>query len=153
MTIIFRFIYKRDADFLTLVTVILPDLKKNKTSIMKNAIHSTIILTLIFFAGYINGMAQFIDSYHPPCMSCDSLKYLRLFLLPRVLHCGGGPGPDRVDWIKLIRDWVENGQAPERVVLSKMQDGKVFMTRPVFPYPRKAVYDGKGDSNVDSSFR
>ncbi|HLF34557.1 MAG TPA: tannase/feruloyl esterase family alpha/beta hydrolase, partial [Cyclobacteriaceae bacterium] len=45
---------------------------------MKNLIHSTIILTLIFFAGYINGMAQSSDTYHPPCMSCDSLKYLRL---------------------------------------------------------------------------
>ena len=25
--------------------------------------------------------------------------YARLFLLPGVLHCAGGPGPDKVDWL------------------------------------------------------
>ena len=79
--------------------------------------------------------------------------YVRLFLLPGVLHCGGGPGPDKADWIGLLRDWVENGKAPERVIMSKVQDGEVKMTRPVFPYPRKAVYDGKGDPKLESSFK
>jgi feruloyl esterase len=79
-------------------------------------------------------------------------NYIRLFLLPGVLHCGGGPGPDQVDWIELVRDWVENGTTPERVVVSKMEEGKVVMTRPVFPYPEKAVYDGKGDPNKEESF-
>ena len=40
--------------------------------------------------------------------------YSRLYLLPGVLHCGGGPGPDAVDWIDAIRTWVEEGRAPER---------------------------------------
>jgi feruloyl esterase len=79
--------------------------------------------------------------------------YLRLFLLPGVLHCGGGPGPSDVDWIELARNWVENGTAPDRVVLSKIDEEKVIMTRPVFPYPEKAIYDGNGDPNMDSSFR
>ena len=79
--------------------------------------------------------------------------YIRLYLLPGVLHCGSGPGPDRTDWIGLIRDWVENNNAPERVIMSKVRDGEIIMTRPVFPYPRKAVYDGKGDPNEESSFK
>ena len=79
--------------------------------------------------------------------------YVRLFLLPGVLHCGGGTGPDKADWIGLLRDWVENGKAPDRVIMSKLQNGKVKMTRPVFPYPRKAVYDGKGDPKLESSFK
>jgi feruloyl esterase len=79
--------------------------------------------------------------------------YVRLFMLPGVLHCGKGPGPDKTDWIGLIRDWVENGNAPDRVIMSKVRDGEVEMTRPVFPYPRKAVYDGKGDPNLESSFK
>ena len=41
--------------------------------------------------------------------------YTRLYMLPGVLHCGGGPGPDRVDWVEAIRAWVEEGQAPERL--------------------------------------
>jgi len=78
--------------------------------------------------------------------------YLRLYLLPGVLHCGGGPGPSETNWLDLIRDWVENGNAPERVVVSKTEDGNEMMTRPVFPYPKKAIYDGKGDPNKESSF-
>jgi len=77
---------------------------------------------------------------------------VRLFLLPGVLHCGGGPGPQQVDWLELIRDWVEKGKAPERVILSKKVDGKVVMTRPVLPYPRKTIYDGSGDPMLESSF-
>ena len=80
-------------------------------------------------------------------------EYIRLFLLPGVLHCGGGPGPSQADWVELVRNWVEKGIAPERVVLSKTEDEKVFMTRPVFPYPKKAIYDGKGDPNKESSFK
>ena len=78
--------------------------------------------------------------------------YIRLFLLPGVLHCGGGPGPGHVNWINIIRNWVENGIAPERVILSKSADEKVSMTRPVFPYPIKAIYNGEGDPNIESSF-
>ena len=79
--------------------------------------------------------------------------YVRLFMLPGVLHCSKGPGPDKANWIGLLRDWVENGNAPDRVIMSKVRDGEVMMTRPVFPYPRNAVYDMKGDPNLESSFK
>jgi hypothetical protein len=82
----------------------------------------------------------------------DVKSYLRLYLLPGVLHCGGGPGPEKVDWIELVQNWVERGIVPERVVLSKMKDEEVIMTRPVFPYPEKALYDGKGEPGKESSF-
>jgi feruloyl esterase len=77
---------------------------------------------------------------------------IRLFMLPGVLHCDGGTGPDNVDWVVLIRDWVEKNKAPERVVLSKIVNGKTVMTRPAFPYPKKAVYNGSGDANLEKSF-
>lgn len=79
-------------------------------------------------------------------------EYMRLYLLPGVIHCGGGDGPSQVDWILLIRDWVENGNPPGRIVLSKSLGGNRFMTRPVYPYPDEAVYDGNGDPAVESSF-
>ena len=82
----------------------------------------------------------------------DIGNYLRLFLLPGILHCGGGPGPDQVDWLEIVRNWVENNKPPVRVVLSKSENGNVTMGRPVFPYPEKAVYDGIGDPNKESSF-
>lgn len=80
-------------------------------------------------------------------------NYLRLYLLPGVLHCGGGPGPSQTDWLQLVQGWVENGQAPEKVVLSKRRKGQATLTRPVFPYPDIAVYDGKGDPTRESSFK
>jgi len=82
----------------------------------------------------------------------DIQSHIRLFLLPGVLHCDGGPGPDDVDWIVLVRDWVEKDKAPERVVMSKKENGKTIMTRPVFPFPKVAVYSGKGDTNVEKNF-
>ena len=85
-------------------------------------------------------------------MDKDLQSYIRLFLLPGVLHCAGGRGPDSIDWVKLIQDWVEKGNAPERVIFSKIVDGKVAMTRPVYPYPKVATYSGKGDANQESSF-
>ena len=79
--------------------------------------------------------------------------YARLYMLPGVLHCAGGPGPDRVDWVEAIRAWVEDGQAPERLLASKLgEDDEVAMTRPVCPYPQVAVYDGSGDPNDEGSF-
>lgn len=83
----------------------------------------------------------------------DLQSYVRLFLLPGVLHCGGGTGPDNIDWVKLIQDWVENGKAPERIVLSKMDKGKSVMTRPVYPFPKVSAYNGKGESTDEKNFK
>ncbi len=83
----------------------------------------------------------------------DLQSYIRLFLIPGVLHCGGGTGPDNVDWVKQIQDWAENDKAPERMVFSKMKNGKTVMTRPVYPFPKVTIYSGKGESTDEKSFR
>lgn len=83
----------------------------------------------------------------------DADDFTKLYLLPGVLHCGGGPGPSGVDWLTIIRNWVENGAAPDRIVTNREKNGKVVLSRPVFPYPRKAVYDGQGDPNLETSFK
>ena len=82
----------------------------------------------------------------------DLQSYIRLFLMPGVLHCGGGTGADYVDWVKLIQDWTESDKTPDRVILSKIQNGKTLMTRPVYPYPKVATYIGKGESTNEKSF-
>ena len=82
----------------------------------------------------------------------DIESYMRLFLLPGVLHCGGGKGPDYVDWIAIIRNWVENNIPPDKIIAKKFINGKELMSRPIFPYPGNAVYDGSGDPNIESSW-
>ena len=88
------------------------------------------------------------------CADKDAEEYIRLFLLPGGGHCGmGDVGPTDVDWLEYLRDWVENGNPPEKVIVSKSEKNKVVMTRPIFPYPSKTVYNGKGDSNNANSYR
>lgn len=80
-------------------------------------------------------------------------EYFRLFMMPGVLHCAGGPGPDNVDWPAVIADWVENGKAPESIVARKLgPEGGVMRSRPLCPYPQHAVYDGKGPADAAESF-
>jgi len=82
----------------------------------------------------------------------DAADYARLFLLPGVLHCAGGPGPDQVDWVAAIQDWVEHDNAPERLTATKRAKGEVVMQRPICAYPAAAVFDGVGDSKKEESF-
>lgn len=44
---------------------------------------------------------------------------VRLFLAPGMGHCSGGDGPDRVDWLGALENWVESGIAPEQLPASK----------------------------------
>lgn len=78
--------------------------------------------------------------------------YCRLFLVPGCLHCGGGPGAADVDWLSVVSDWVEHDKAPDKLIASKRDHGKVVLTRPLFPYPEHAVYKGSGDPNSADNF-
>jgi feruloyl esterase len=51
-----------------------------------------------------------------------------------------------------LENWVENGQAPEKLIAGHLSDGVVERTRPVFPYPVLARYSGKGDPKRADSF-
>ena len=43
-------------------------------------------------------------------------EFLRVFLVPGMVHCMGGPGAWAADYIKAIVDWVENDNAPDRIL-------------------------------------
>ena len=79
--------------------------------------------------------------------------YVRLYMLPGVLHCAGGPGPDVVPFLPALVDWVEHAHAPERLIATKRdQHGATVRTRPVCPYPQHAAYTGRGNTDSASSF-
>ena len=75
--------------------------------------------------------------------------WARLYLVPGMTHCAGGTATDEFDVLAVIRDWVERGDAPDRIVAK----GKSFpgVTRPLCPYPKVARYQG-GDPASDESF-
>jgi hypothetical protein len=79
-------------------------------------------------------------------------EYMKLYLLPGVLHCGGGEVPSDADLLAIMRDWVENQKQPGRIVVTKNVAGKQVMSRPVYPYPQEAIYDGKGNPNIETSY-
>jgi len=82
----------------------------------------------------------------------NATDYFRMFLLPGVLHCGGGLGPDNADWNTTLADWVENGKAPERVVARKMENNAVVRSRPLCVYPQRAQYKGSGSTDDEANF-
>ena len=98
--------------------------------------------------------AQATADYYRQVQAHDphASDYCRLFMVPGCLHCGGGPGATEVDWLSTIVDWVEHAKAPDKLVASKTEHGKAAVTRPLYPYPRFAVYQGSGDTNSADSF-
>lgn len=82
----------------------------------------------------------------------DVRDYFRLFMMPGVFHCSGGPGPDRVDWLAAIEDWVEQGNPPEQPVAARVSGGKLEKTRPLCVHPQRAVYKGGGSTNDAANF-
>jgi hypothetical protein len=98
----------------------------------------------------------------------DADSFLRLFMVPGLQHCGGGPGPDvfgqmgfstandpQHNMYLALEQWVEKGTAPTTVIATK-QSGEgaaaAKMTRPLCAYPQVAKYRGSGDTNDAASF-
>jgi len=79
-------------------------------------------------------------------------EYVKMFLLPGVLHCAGGAGPDNVDWAAAIDAWVESGTAPTKVLARKGNGAAVTRTRPLCAYPQHAVYTGTGSTDQAENF-
>jgi feruloyl esterase len=76
----------------------------------------------------------------------------RLFMAPGMGHCRGGEGPDDFDKIAALERWVEQGQAPDRIVASHRTNGKIDRTRPLCPYPQVARYLGTGSIDEAANF-
>jgi Tannase and feruloyl esterase len=102
-------------------------------------------------------------------------EFVRFYLMPGVKHCAMGPGPDSIGQFGLpglkdsnasnnvilaLRDWVEQGKAPDTITATKYgalpnhhaDPKKIEMTRPLCPYPQQAHYKGKGSIKEASSF-
>ena len=71
----------------------------------------------------------------------DVGDFYRLYLVPGMLHCGGGPGPGVVNWLDVMRAWVEQGAAPEALVATTAGGGGSPAPGPasqrLCPYPRR----------------
>jgi feruloyl esterase len=78
--------------------------------------------------------------------------FYRLFLAPGMGHCGGGAGPNTLDALTSLEQWVEKARAPEQIIATHSTDGKVDRARPLCPYPQVAKYKGSGSIDDPANF-
>jgi feruloyl esterase len=82
----------------------------------------------------------------------DVRSSFRLFMVPGMEHSRGGEGVNDFDSLTVIEQWVEHGQAPERMNGRRLIDEKTVYTRPICPWPQVTKYDGSGDPNQPVHF-
>ena len=80
----------------------------------------------------------------------STFDFARLYLLPGVNHCSGGPGLDSFDSLTALEKWVEDGDPPTHMIVK----GNAFpgRTRPMCPYPLTPIYNGWGNIENAASF-
>jgi feruloyl esterase len=94
--------------------------------------------------------------------------FFRLFVVPGMGHCVGGPGASEIDYLGYLEAWVEKAAAPnsmigahrgDRVSRAGQAPGDATrnlpadsFTRPVYPFPLYPKYKGSGDPNDARSF-
>ncbi len=70
----------------------------------------------------------------------------RLFMVPGMHHCAGGPGPNVFDPLTPLIEWVQFGVPPASIVAAHFVDNDptkpVDRTMPLCPYPQTAKYVG-----------
>jgi pimeloyl-ACP methyl ester carboxylesterase len=89
--------------------------------------------------------------------------FARLYLVPGMGHCAGGPSADQFDLLTPLVRWVERGDAPTRVVANVRgltnpggpnfdvpSDWSPNRSRPLCAYPGFAVYNGGDIESADS---
>ena len=93
-------------------------------------------------------------------------RSVRLFMVPGMYHCRGGPGVDSFgasgqiasardvehDMLWALIAWVEKRKVPQRIVGTKFDGDAVRFTRALCPFPQSARFDGKGDPRKAESY-
>ena len=80
--------------------------------------------------------------------------FARLFLMPGVNHCGGGPGTSTMDAFSPVVDWVENGIEPASIIgTAPANTPWPGRTRPLCPYPEYCAIQGQRGRQRSSEFR
>ena len=81
---------------------------------------------------------------------------VRLFMVPGMQHCVGGPGPNVFDTLTPLDAWVQGGTAPASIPAAHYVNNDpaqaVDRTMPLCPYPTQATYDGAGNVNAAGSW-
>jgi hypothetical protein len=105
----------------------------------------------------------------------QSSDFVRLYMVPGMQHCFGGPGPNAFGQIPpggganprhnigaALEHWVETGKPPSEIIATKYENdlkaliaadpGQPLRTRPLCAYPEVARWSGKGSTDIAENF-
>jgi feruloyl esterase len=99
----------------------------------------------------------------------DVDDFVRLYMVPGMQHCGGGPGPNVFDSLSgsfadpqhsvqlALERWTEKGAAPDQIIARQYKNGGnssdgAMRTRPLCRYPQVARYTGSGSTDDAANF-
>lgn len=124
---------------------------------------------LILYHGWLDSAItplstiQYYEAVRARMSPAGADSFSRLFLVPGMGHCLGGPGANSFDVISLLEAWTEKGQAPEQMVAYKydndlagfldMPPGTPIRSRPLCAYPKTAHWTGTGSSDDAANWR
>jgi len=129
---------------------------------------------LIIFHGWSDaalppqGAIEYFSSVRQTLGGVPTADFMRLYMVPGMQHCAGGPGANSFgqygplgdpehDVRAALEQWVEKGLPPNRIIATKFVNEAdhsqgVKMTRPLCPYSESARYTGKGDTSNAANF-
>jgi hypothetical protein len=115
------------------------------------------------------GTTRYFDAVRQAVPDLD--EFAKLFMVPGMGHCSGGPGPNRFGFVPFgmgdatdaehdiftaLMTWSERDVAPQKLIATKYDADDpthaVQRTRPLCPYPRVAGYDGSGSIDDATNF-
>jgi poly(3-hydroxybutyrate) depolymerase len=80
-------------------------------------------------------------------------EFVRLFAVPGMNHCAGGPATDQFNAFEALVNWVEKGTAPERIVATAgTATPWPGRARPLCSYPKQSRYRGTGSIEEAANF-
>ncbi len=148
---------------------VMPQLRADATDLSRFASDGR---KVIFYTGWLDGAvsARMIMEYQDAMTArmggaAKAAQFSRLYLIPGMYHCAGGPGADQIggagadapqvdpqhDLLSTLEAWVEQGRPPAALVASKLEGQKVSRTSLICPYPQQARYR-RGDPMDAASF-
>jgi feruloyl esterase len=100
---------------------------------------------------YYESVVQFMDRNGGHGLT-QTRNFYRLFMVPGMQHCTGGPGPSSFDMVDALDQWAERGTAPDQIIVSHVTSGTVDRARPLCAYPHEARYKGTGSTDKPENF-
>ena len=115
---------------------------------------------LIIYQGLADGAFSANDIKHwyeemDDEMHGQAARFSRLYIVPGMGHCGGGPATSQFDVFTPLVSWVENGIAPTSIVGTAPASGTPWpgRSRPLCPFPSQTRYNGSGSIEDAANFR